>query len=399
MDFNSIFFHIFDIMVHRIATLRLAELASTFKAVAVTGPRQTGKTTLVRTQFPDKPYVSLENPDTRRFALEDPRGFLNTYSKGAILDEVQRTPEIFSYLQEILDRTPEPGSFILTGSNHFLLQQNISQSLAGRVAYLNLLPFSVEELNGAGWLPASDEEHMWKGGYPPIYDQRIPPQDWCANYVRTYVERDVRQIRNISDLLVFDRFLRLVAGRSGQELNLTSLSVEAGVDVKTAQSWIGVLEGSFIIHLLPPYFHNFNKTIVKRPKLYMLDTALLCHLIGVSDIGQLQTHPLRGAIFETMVVSELVKWRTHRGLAPQLYYWRDKTGHEIDIIAQHHGSPVPMEIKAGQTITSDYFKNLRYWMHRSGAAKGWVLYAGDSRQQRSDGVGVLPWKEGLDTLY
>jgi predicted AAA+ superfamily ATPase len=380
-------------MIKRIAEKKLRELAASFKAVAVTGPRQTGKTTLVKSIFPEKPYVSLENPDTRQFAIEDPRGFLKGFPKGAILDEVQRTPEIFSYLQEILDNTLTPGSFILTGSDNFLLQQNIAQSLAGRVGYLNLLPFSIEELEAGNWLPTSDEELMWKGCFPPVYDQAIVPSDWCPNYIRTYIERDVRQIKNISDLIQFERFFRLVAGRSGQELNHSAIAVEAGIDFKTVQSWIGILESSFIVHLLPPFYNNYNKTIVKRPKLYFLDTALLCHLLGIHNISHLSSHPLRGAIFETMVVAEMVKSRLHCGLPMNLYFWRDKSGHEIDMIIRTNDELLPVEIKSGQTIIPEFFKNLNYWRKLSGVNYSLVLYGGEAVQERSDGTRVIPWRK------
>lgn len=386
-------------MIARLSASKLLQLASDFKAVVVTGARQAGKTTLVKELFKDKPYVSLENPDQRGFALEDPRGFLATYPGGAILDEVQRTPEIFSYLQEMLDDSNEKGLFILTGSNNFLLQQNISQSLAGRVGFMNLPTFSIEELEKGGIIDASDDTLMWKGFYPPVYDQSIPPNDWYPNYVRTYIERDVRQIRNITDLLVFERFLKLLAGRSGQELNYSALAVEAGVDVKTIQSWIGILESSFIVHLLPPYHRNFNKTVVKRPKLYLSDTGLLCHLLGIREPEHLTAHPLRGAVFETMVVNELVKTRMQQGLSSDLTYWREKTGHEIDIVMERKGMTLPVEIKSGQTIGGEFFKNLKYWTRITGLGDSFVLYAGAAEQRRSDGCIVMPWRKGVSALH
>lgn len=386
-------------MIARLSASKLLQLATDFKAVAVTGARQAGKTTLVKELFKDKPYVSLENPDQRGFALEDPRGFLATYPGGAILDEVQRTPEIFSYLQEMLDDSNEKGLFILTGSNNFLLQQNISQSLAGRVGFMNLPTFSIEELEKGGIIDASDDTLMWKGFYPPVYDQSIPPNDWYPNYVRTYIERDVRQIRNITDLLVFERFLKLLAGRSGQELNYSALAVEAGVDVKTIQSWIGILESSFIVHLLPPYHRNFNKTVVKRPKLYLSDTGLLCHLLGIREPEHLTAHPLRGAVFETMVVNELVKTRMQQGLSSDLTYWREKTGHEIDIVMERKGMTLPVEIKSGQTIGGEFFKNLKYWTRITGLRDSFVLYAGAAEQRRSDGCIVMPWRKGVSALH
>ena len=379
-------------MIQRIAKVKLIDLASKFKAVAVTGARQTGKTTLVKQVFKSKPYVSLENPDTRNFALEDPRGFLQTYPNGAILDEVQRVPALFSYLQEVLDNSKVKGLFILSGSNNFLLQQTISQTLAGRVGYINLLPFSISELKKAKLLSTDDDTLMLKGFYPPIYDQEIPPADWCPNYIRTYIEKDVRQIKNITDLIVFERFIKLLAGRSGQELNNSALAVETGVDVKTIQSWIGILESSFIIYLLKPHHKNFNKTIVKRPKVYFYDSAIVCYLLGIRDNSQLQTHPLRGAIFEGMVVTELIKKRTNAGLPINLFYWRDKTGHEIDIIIDNAGKLLPIEIKSGKTINTEFFKNMDYWSDLSKVKKSMVLYAGAQNQKRSNGRETLNWR-------
>ena len=379
-------------MIQRIAKNKLQDLATKFKAVAVTGARQTGKTTLVKQVFKGKPYLSLENPDTRSFAIEDPKGFLETYRDGAILDEVQRAPELFSYLQEILDDSKTKGLFILSGSNNFLSQQTISQTLAGRVGYINLLPFSISELKKSKLLPASDEELMLKGFYPPIYDQQIPPIDWCPNYIRTYIEKDVRQIKNITDLIVFEKFVKLLAGRSGQELNYSGISVEIGVDVKTVQSWIGILESSFIVYLLKPHYKNFNKTIVKRPKLYFYDTALVCYLLGIRNTSQLTTHPLRGAIFEGMVVTELIKKRTNAGLEINLFYWRDKTGHEIDIIIDEGGKLLPIEIKYGKTIINEFFKNIEYWSNLSKSNKAILLYAGEQNQKRTDGKEILNWR-------
>ncbi len=380
-------------MITRIAADKINGLAKVFKAIAVTGPRQSGKTTIVKELFKHKPYVSLENPDSRRFAIEDPRGFLKQYEDGAILDEVQRTPEIFSYLQEILDNSIAPGQFILTGSNNFLLQQNIAQSLSGRVAFIYLLPFSVRELYPDNNTNLQENSILLNGLYPPVYDRKIPPQDWYPNYIRTYVDRDVRQIKNITDLIVFERFMRLLAGRTGQELNLSALAVETGVDTKTVQSWIGILESSFIIYLLKPHYRNFNKTITKRPKLYFYDTGLVCSLLGITAEAQLANHPLRGNIFECLIVTELVKQRTNAGMPVNLYYWRDKTGHEIDVIVDNGDTLIPIEIKAGHTINSDFFKNLLYWNNLSGMKKGYLIYAGDEGQQRSNGIEVISWKK------
>jgi predicted AAA+ superfamily ATPase len=380
-------------MITRIAENKLIDLSTKFKAVAVTGARQSGKTTLIKKVFKKKPYVSLENPDKRTFALEDPRGFLANYPNGAILDEIQRVPELFSYLQEILDDSKEKGFFILSGSNNFLLQQNISQTLAGRVGYLNLLPFSIAELKKGKLLATNDDELMLKGFYPPVYDQEIPVSDWCPNYIRTYIEKDVRQIKNVTDLIVFERFVKLLAGRNGQELNMSSFGIECGVDLKTIQSWIGILESSFIIYLLRPHFKNFNKTIVKRPKLYFYDSSIVCSLLGITTTDQLNLHPLRGAIFESMVIGEMLKQRTNLGLPINLYYWRDKTGHEIDIIIDDAGKLTPVEIKSGKTISTEFFKHLKYWNNLSGAKKSLLLYAGNEGQKRSDGVEIKNWRE------
>ncbi len=381
-------------MIPRLASGKLKQLALLFKAVAVIGPRQSGKTTLVRALFADKPYVSLEDPDTRQYALEDPRGFLANYPNGAIFDEAQRTPNLFSYLQGILDERNRMGEFILTGSNNFLLQQNITQSLAGRVAYLQLLPFALQELYERDSPELTHQDTiLLKGCYPPIHDHAIPPMDWFPNYLRTYIERDVRQIKNVTDLIVFERFIRLLAGRSGQELNITPLAVEVGVDIKTIQSWIGILESSFIIFLLRPHFKNFNKTIIKRPKIYFYDTGLMCSLLGITQEKQLEIHPLRGSVFETFVVSELVKKRTNSGREINLYYWRDKTGREIDVVIDEVNDLIPVEIKSGKTIHAEFFKNLAYWMELSNTQKGFVLYSGDQNQSRSNGVQVASWRD------
>lgn len=378
-------------MVNREARIKLLQLSNSFKAIAVIGPRQAGKTTLVKTTFPDKPYYSLENPDIRDFAIDDPRGFLSTIPNGAILDEVQRVPLLFSYLQEILDNSSEKGIFILTGSNNFLLQENISQTLAGRVAYLNLLPFTAGELKSEKILPETDEEVLFKGYYPPIYDQNIDPTDWMPNYIKTYIERDVRQIKNVTDLLVFEKFMRVLAGRTGQELNLSAICNEVDVNLKTIQSWIGILENSFIIYLLKPYHQNYNKTIIKRPKVYFYDTGLVCSFLRISNASQLENHPLKGSIFETMVVIELVKKFTNIGIIPPLFYWRDKTGHEIDVVVDYEGKLTPIEIKSGKTINTDFFKHLKYWNNLSKNDKGIIIYSGNQEQQRSDGTLIKNW--------
>lgn len=383
-------------MITRTAENEVKILAKQFKAVAIVGPRQSGKTTLARSVFNYKPYVSLENPDIRRFALEDPRGFLEQYKDGAIFDEAQRVPELFSYLQQILDESSQKGQFILTGSNNFLLQENISQSLAGRIGYLYLLPFSAEEATKASQKAFSVEEALFYGGYPPIFDNDIPPEKWLPNYISTYIERDVRQIKNISNLNLFERFLKLCAGRIGQLLNMNSLAIEAGVDSKTIASWLSVLESSFIIQLLKPHHQNFNKRLVKMPKLYFCDTGLACSLLGITKASQLTLHPLKGSLFENYVIEELIKDRYNKNIPFDLYFWRDNTGNEMDIVIDKGTSLYPIEIKAGKTVTTDYFKNIQFWAKMTGTSEGSVIYAGDTLQKRSNGINVVPWNNLSD---
>jgi len=376
-------------MILRIAQAELINLSQQYKAIAVIGPKQSGKTTLVKLVFPDKPYVNLENPDLRNFASEDPRAFLDQFSKGAILDEVQRTPELFSYLQQVLDENDQTAQFILTGSNNFLLQQSIIQSLAGRVGYLNLLPFSLSEIKNL--VPTKIHELLFKGFYPPLYDKPFEIQKWLSNYISTYIERDVRQLRSIENLVVFEKFLKLCAGRVGQLLNKNTLAMETGVDSKTIESWIGVLEASFIIFRLQPHHKNFNKRVVKMPKLYFYDVGLASALLGVQKAKQLEFHPFKGNLFENMVVVELLKQRLNKGKLNNLYFWRNSKGNEIDIIIDNFDELIPIEIKSGKTITKDYFKGLDYWNNLTGFTGGRVIYGGSQYQKRSHGVEVIPF--------
>ncbi len=377
-------------MKKRESEIELKDLARQFKCVAVIGPRQSGKTTLVTKVFKNKTYVNLENPDIRRFAIEDPRGFLSNYYDGAVIDEVQRVPELFSYLQEILDSKKETGQFILTGSNNFLLQENISQSLAGRVGYLILLPLTTEEINEKG---SGINEMLFRGCYPALFGENVSPDKYYTNYLRTSVERDVRLIKNITNLYLFERFLRLCAERIGQLLNMNSLALEVGVDNKTIGAWIGVLEASFIVFRLRPYHKNFNKRIVKTSKLYFYDTGLALSLLGVENAEQLAFHPLRGSLFENYVIIDFLKRRYNKGKQNNLFFWRDNTGNEIDLLLEFGDKLIPIEIKSGQTVVSDFLKGIQFWNKLTQSEGGYVVYGGESMQKRSNGINMIPFND------
>lgn len=385
-------------MIPRDAAIKLVKLAKTFRSVAVIGPRQSGKTTLCRTTFPQKPYVSLENPDIKEFATTDPRGFLSQYKNGAILDEVQRAPHLFSYLQQILDETKKKGLFILTGSNNFLLQENVTQTLSGRIAYLQLLPLSLHELKESKKMRPDYHWHLLSGGYPEVIAKRMNPNDWYAGYIATYIERDVRQLKNISNLSMFTKLLRLCAGRTGQVLNMSAIANDCGIDQKTVAAWISVLQSSYIIYLLKPYFSSFNKRIMKTPKLYFYDSGVACSLLGISTVKELITHPARGFLFENLIISELLKERFNAGEKDNLYYWRDKTGNEVDVLIDKAGKLSAFELKSGETISNDFFKGIEYV---SGLSKGKVekciIYGGKQLQKRSNGIIIKPWNQ-LDVL-
>ena len=381
-------------LIERTARLAVERLAKGYPLVAVNGPRQSGKTTLVQQCFPKKPYVSLEDPDQREFATQDPRGFLAQFGAGAVLDEAQRCPALFSYLQRVVDETKKPGLFVLTGSQQFGLLSGITQSLAGRVALVTLLPFSRDELAAAGRAPETLEEQLFTGSYPPIYDRGLEPSTWYANYVTTYLERDVRQLLNVRDLADFQRFLRLCAGRTGQLLNLSSLANDCGVTHNTVRAWISVLEASYLIHLLPPHHANFNKRLVKTPKLYFLDTGLAAWLLGIRSADDLRAHAQRGPLFETWVVDELVKQRHHAGQPLDLYFWRDHTGNEVDVLVDEGARLRPIEIKSGATLNADFFTGLRRWRQIAGQKAGpaSLVYGGDAAVER-EGTAVVPWKK------
>ena len=380
-------------MINRNAIPTLKKLAKGYPVVTITGPRQSGKTTLAKFVFKRKPYVSLEDPDKMEFANEDPRGFLAQYPDGAVLDEVQRCPLLFSYIQGIVDQDKRSGLFILTGSQQFGLISKITQSLAGRTGILHLLPFSMEEAKAGGILPKSLDEILFEGLYPPIYDRKISPSSWYANYVFTYIERDVRQMVNVRDLAAFQKFIRMCAARCGQMLNLSGLANDCGITHNTAKAWLSVLEASYVIFLLKPYYKNFGKRLVKSPKLYFYDTGLAVWLLGINDAKQISTHAMRGALFESLIVSELLKEGFNKGLARDIYFWRDNTGNEIDALIEKAGSLIPVEIKSGQTIARDYFAGINKWLAIAGAAAGspYVIYGGDDGQKRL-GIEVLPWR-------
>lgn len=384
-------------MLPREAEPTIRRLADGYPVVAVTGPRQSGKTTLVRAMFASRPYVSLEDLDEREFAAQDPRGFLARFPDGAVLDEVQRAPGLFSYLQTRVDQERRNGLFILTGSQQFDLLSSITQTLAGRVALVPLLPFTLSELQAADRAPASLEELLFTGLYPPVHDRELEPGIWYANYVRTYVERDVRQMINVRDLSAFQRFVRMCAARTGQLLNLSALATDCGITHNTARAWLSVLEASYLVHLLQPHYRNFNKRLVKTPKLYFYDPGLAAWLLGVQTPSQLAVHPQRGALFETWVVSEMLKARFNRALASNLYFWQDRTGHEVDVVVEQGSTLIPVEVKSGQTVVADFFRGLDRWTEMAGDAGGrpWLVYAGDQRQSRST-VEVVPWRQVAD---
>lgn len=381
-------------MIPREAEACLRTFAQGYPIIALTGPRQSGKTTLARAVFSTLPYVSMENPAQREFAESDPQGFFTKYADGAVIDEAQRCPTLFQWLQGIVDDAHKPGHFVLTGSQQFGVLAGITQSLAGRVAMPNLLPFSAGELRHAGLLPKDLDSALFQGSYPPIYDRELDPSTWYANYVQTYLERDVRQLIQVRDLAQFQRFLRLCAGRGGQLLNLSALGEEAGVSHNTAREWLSVLEASFVIHRLPPYHRNFNKRLVKTPKLYFHDSGLMAWLLGIEHADQIATHPLRGALFETWVVGEFAKRRLNAGRPLNLSFWRDRSGHEIDLLLPEGGAIRPVEIKSGATIQREALRGLEKWREiaASEAGRPLLVYGGFEAQRRSD-VDILPWAE------
>lgn len=384
-------------MIPRQALEPLHRLARGFAIVALTGPRQSGKTTLARAAFAGKPYVSLENPQERAFAETDPQRFLGRFAQGAVLDEVQRCPQLLSWLQGLVDERRVMGDFVLTGSAQFDLLAGITQSLAGRVGRVELLPLSAAELSAAGLLPASLGQALLQGGYPALYDRPVSPADWFANYVASYVERDVRQLVAVRDLSTFQTFVRMCAARTGQLLNLASLGADCGISAVTARHWLTVLESSYVVTLLRPHHRNLGKRLVKTPKLYFLDAGLAAWLLGIQDAQALETHAARGALFETWVVAELLKQRFNAGRPSDLFFWRDHVGQEIDIVIDTADGLVPLEIKSGSTFAADWADAMEKWgrlAEKAGQAvlQPTLVYGGPAGFERQ-GLQVWSWAE------
>ncbi len=379
-------------MIPRQATSTLQRLAKGFPILALTGPRQSGKTTLAKHVFAHKAYVSLENPDELEFANSDPRRFLARFDQGAILDEVQRCPALLSWLQTLVDERGRMGDFVLTGSAQFELIAGITQSLAGRVGRVELLPLSSQELSAAHKLPSDLNTLLLQGGYPSLYDRDVSPQDWFGNYIATYIERDVRQLISVRDLSQFQRFVKMCAARSGQLLNLTALGADCGLSATTARDWLSVLEASYLVTRLQPHHQNFGKRLVKSPKLYFLDVGLMAWLLGIRDINTLDTHAARGALFETFVVSELLKQRFNQGQASDLYFWRDSTGHEVDVLLDTPAGLQAIEIKSGSTFASDWIKGIRKWQTLAGSRLVPQIVFGGKGVVMRDDCQIMGWQ-------
>ncbi len=386
-------------MIRRDIHDELLLCAGEYPAVTLTGPRQAGKTTLARSAFPDHAYASFEQPLVREQFADDPLGFLRRHARGTIFDEVQNAPDLLSYLQQEIDEDPTPGRFILTGSQHFALSERISQSLAGRTAVLELLPFSVEELRRGDFLRDTLDEVLWHGAYPPVHDRSLRPQRWYASYMATYIDRDVRNLTAVHDLDTFHRFMRLAAGSVGQLFNSSRLAGDCGIDHKTARRWLDILQTSYIAHLLPPYYRNVRKRVVKTPKLYFHDTGLACHLLGITEPGQLEAHPLRGAVFENWVFSELTKTLTNRGAPNRLYFWRTHGGQEADFLLELDGAIVGVEAKAGMTPRPAFARSLlnalENWAETE--TRAYLVFGGDKATESKD-CRFTPWREIREVL-
>lgn len=382
-------------MIERTLKRKLLQLKAQFPILALFGPRQSGKTTLVRSLFSNYRYVNLESFEEREFAESDGKGFLERFkdAEGVILDEIQKAPALLSCLQIEVDENPQAGRFILTGSHNILLNQHISQTLAGRTALLTLLPFSIEELRSAGALPSTYAEAIFQGFYPRVYQGKLDPVVFADSYIRTYVERDVRDIKQIASLTEFQKFMRLCAGRIGQLLNVSSLATESGLALSTVKSWLSILEASYVIFLLQPYHVNFNKRLVKMPKLYFYDTALACNLLRITGSDDVYTHYAKGGLFESMIVSDLLKKRYHEGLPPNAYFWRDKIGNEIDCILEEGSKIEAIEIKSSATIQNGMFDGLVKWaeLAKTAPKNSKLIYGGTDSQKREQGQ-IVSWQ-------
>ena len=381
-------------LIPRTLSEKILSLAKMFPVVTLSGPRQSGKTTLCRFLFPAYKYVNLENIDDRMAAEEDPRHFLQPYAEtGIVIDEAQKVPALFSYLQGIVDESQEMGKYILTGSQNYLLLEKITQSLAGRIAICNLFPFDTTELAKADLLKNDLNHAMFTGGYPVLYDRHVPERDYFPSYIQTYIERDVRNISRIGDLSIFQKFVKLCAGRTGQLLNLSALGNELSINYKTVRSWISILEASYIVFLLQPHHQNFNKRLVKQPKLYFYDTGLLCALLNIQNPDQLDSHYSRGSLFENYVISEYIKSCFHEGQIPDVYFWRNSTGHEIDLLIEEGNQVRAAEIKSGETLNEDFFKGLKYYKKLSSIPDEncFLVYGGNQNTTRRYGQ-VIGWQ-------
>jgi len=379
-----------EAMIDREIEKEIGILRHEFPIIAILGPRQSGKTTLSKKVFGDFEYVSLEDIDHREFARNDPRGFLERYKNNIIFDEIQRVPDLISYLQTHADAQKENGKIVITGSHNFLLMEQISQSLAGRVGISKLLPFSLDEIRTYS---KDLDDLLYCGMYPRIYDQHIRPETFYKNYISTYIEKDVRQIKKITNLDNFMKFMRILAGRTGQELNLSAISEECGISHNTVKEWISILEASFIIHRIRPYHKNYNKRIVKNPKIYFTDTGLVCNLLGIRKRDEIDYHFLKGNIFETFVLNEFIKYNFNYGEKLQLYYWRDNHQKEIDLIVDFGTEHYGVEIKSGKTFQEKYFDGLKYWKKLSGDASAslFLIYGGEDNAVRNK-MNVVSWK-------
>ncbi len=385
-------------MINRLLGSKISLAAEKMPVVAVTGPRQSGKSTLIQQLFPNHTYLNLEDIELRQFALSDPKGFLLNAGKKAIIDEVQYAPDLLSYIQVITDREKIAGQFVISGSQNLLLMGNIAQSLAGRVAIFNLLPFSMAEIHPTNFALPNYEDYILKGFYPRIYDLDLNPTTWLQDYLKTYVERDVRQILNIGDLGTFRQFLEICAGRIGQLVNFSDIGNMIGVSYQTVNKWISVLETSFIVYTLRPYHQNFNKRIVKTPKLYFYDTGLACALLNLRHVEDLNRHFAKGALFENFIITEILKNQLNQNLPPKNYFWNVSGSHEIDLLLDKGGRLLPIEIKSSRTINNHFFEGLKYFQPLSGAlpTESYLVYGGDEVQKRSIAQ-VLSWKN-LDEI-